>query len=128
MTGLLLLLHLAVAAVLVLVVLLQRSEGGALGMGGGGGGGFLTGRGTANLLTRTTAILAGLFFLTSLSLTLLERPRHAGPSLFEKQPSLPVPPVKPSDTSPQPPAKEGRGILDKLEPPPGTPQQPPATP
>ena len=51
----LLVLHLMIAAALVCVVLLQRSEGGALGMGGGGAGGFLTGRGTANLLTRTTA-------------------------------------------------------------------------
>ncbi|MES1179959.1 MAG: preprotein translocase subunit SecG, partial [Hyphomicrobium sp.] len=54
----LLVLHLMIAAALVGVVLLQRSEGGALGMGGGGAGGFLTGRGTANLLTRTTAALA----------------------------------------------------------------------
>jgi preprotein translocase subunit SecG len=53
----LLVLHLMIATALVAVVLLQRSEGGALGIGGGGGGGFLTGRGTANLLTRTTAAL-----------------------------------------------------------------------
>ena len=55
-------------------VLLQRSEGGALGMGGGGGGGmggFLTGRGTANLLTRATAILATTFMVTSLTLSIL---------------------------------------------------------
>ena len=59
MTTALLILHLLIATALVCVVLLQRSEGGALGMGsGGGGGGFLTGRGTANLLTRTTAALA----------------------------------------------------------------------
>ena len=46
------------------LVLLQNSEGGGLGMGGGGG--FMTSRGTANVLTRATAILAGLFFVTSL--------------------------------------------------------------
>ncbi len=55
MATVLLVIHLMVAATLVGVVLLQKSEGGALGIGGGGGGGFLTGRGTANLLTRTTA-------------------------------------------------------------------------
>ena len=54
---------------LIGVVLLQRSEGGGLGIGGGGG--FMTSRGTANVLTRTTAILAGLFFATSLVLSIL---------------------------------------------------------
>jgi len=56
-------------------VLLQRSEGGGLGMGGGGGGGgmggFMTGRATADLLTRTTGILAAAFFATSLTLAIL---------------------------------------------------------
>jgi len=55
------------------VVLLQRSEGGGLGIGGGGGagGGFMTARGTANLLTRVTAILAACFFATSLVLAIM---------------------------------------------------------
>lgn len=70
MATVLLVIHLMIAAALCGVVLLQRSEGGALGIGGGGGG-FMTGRGTANLLTRATAVLAGLFFLTSIGLTLL---------------------------------------------------------
>ena len=52
--------HLMLAVALVGVVLLQKSEGGALGMGGGGMSGFMTGRSTANLLTRTTAVLAAL--------------------------------------------------------------------
>lgn len=54
------------------VILLQKSEGGALGMGGGGGGGggFMTARGAANLLTRTTSILAVLFFLCAIGLTI----------------------------------------------------------
>src|SRR5690606_2979762 len=51
------------------VILLQRSEGGALGMGGGPSG-FMTARGAGNLLTRTTAILATLFFLTAIGLTI----------------------------------------------------------
>ena len=58
--------HLMLVVVLIGVVLIQKSEGGGLGIGGGGGGGFMSSRGTANLLTRTTAIVAGLFFLTSL--------------------------------------------------------------
>ena len=76
MTNVLLVIHLMVAISLVAVVLLQRSEGGGLGIGGGGGGGggmggFLSGRGTANLLTRATAVLAGCFMLTSIGLTIL---------------------------------------------------------
>jgi preprotein translocase subunit SecG len=64
--------HIILAIGLIAVVLLQRSEGGALGIGGGGGmGGFMTGRGAANLLTRTTAILAAGFMITSLSLAIL---------------------------------------------------------
>ena len=57
--------HLMVVSAMIGLVLLQKSEGGGLGMGGGGGG-FLTSRGTANVLTRATAILAAVFFATSL--------------------------------------------------------------
>src|ERR1700738_2386487 len=59
--------HLMIVSVLIGAVLLQKSEGGGLGMGGGAG--FMSSRGTANLLTRTTAILAFGFFLTSLFLS-----------------------------------------------------------
>ena len=72
MEVILLVIHLILALVMIGVILLQRSEGGALGIGGGGGGGmsgFMTGRATANLLTRATAILAAGFFLTSMALT-----------------------------------------------------------
>ena len=61
--------HLMIVAVLIGAVLLQKSEGGGLGMGGGAG--FMSSRGTANLLTRTTAILAAGFFITSLFLSWL---------------------------------------------------------
>jgi preprotein translocase subunit SecG len=61
--------HLLVVLAMIGVVLLQKSEGGGLGMGGGGG--FLSSRGTANVLTRTTAILAAVFFSTSLILSIL---------------------------------------------------------
>ncbi len=78
-----LVIHLLIAAALVAIVLLQRSEGGALGIGGGGGGGFMTGRGTANLLTRVTAFLAAGFFCTSILLTLLARQSTAPTSILE---------------------------------------------
>ncbi|MEC8026018.1 MAG: preprotein translocase subunit SecG, partial [Pseudomonadota bacterium] len=67
MTAVLLTVHLMIAAGLIVVILLQRSEGGGLGIGGGAGGGmggFMSARGTANLLTRTTAILAAAFMAT----------------------------------------------------------------
>src|SRR5215210_3928685 len=70
MQTVLIIIHLIIVLGLIGVVLLQRSEGG-LGLGGGGGGGgggFMTGRGQANALTRATAILAALFFVTSLAL------------------------------------------------------------
>ena len=71
MTAVVLTIHTLIVLALIGVVLLQRSEGGALGMGGAGsGGGFMTGRGAANALTRTTSILAALFFATSLGLAM----------------------------------------------------------
>lgn len=69
MTAIILAIHTIIVLCLVGVVLLQRSEGGALGMGGGGGG-FMSGRGAANALTRSTTVLAGLFFASSMLLAL----------------------------------------------------------
>ena len=69
MTTVLLIVHLFVTLALIGVVLIQRSEGGGLGVGTTQGmGSFMSGRGTANLLTRTTAILATVFFALSLAL------------------------------------------------------------
>ena len=70
MQTVLIVIHLMVVLAMTALVLLQKSEGGGLGMGGGGGG-FLSSRGTANVLTRSTAILAGVFFVTSLVLSIL---------------------------------------------------------
>src|SRR5215218_161453 len=61
--------HLMVVTAMIGVVLLQKSEGGGLGIGSSGG--FMTSRGTANVLTRATAVLAGVFFVTSLVLSIL---------------------------------------------------------
>ena len=72
MTTVLLVIHLLIALALVGVILIQKSEGGALGgLGGGNMGGMMTGRGTANLLTRTTAVLATAFICTSLVLAIV---------------------------------------------------------
>lgn len=66
-----LVIHLIVALAIIALVLLQRSEGGGLGIGGGGMGNFASARGTANALTRMTAICAAIFFVTSLTLGVL---------------------------------------------------------
>ena len=56
-----------IAASLVTVILMQRSEGGGLGVGGSSSG-FMTARGAADFLTRSTAILGGLFVIMSIVL------------------------------------------------------------
>ena len=74
MSTILLIVHLFVTLALIGVVLIQRSEGGGLGIGTSQGmGSFMSGRGTANLLTRTTAILAAIFMALSLALALMNR-------------------------------------------------------
>jgi preprotein translocase subunit SecG len=75
--------HLMLAVALIGTVLVQKSEGGALGMGGGGMSGFMSGRSTANLLTRTTAILAACFFATSIALALLASSQRASHSIID---------------------------------------------
>ena len=75
--------HMLIALALIGVVMLQKSEGGALGMGGGGMSGFMTGRSTANLLTRTTAILGAAFFATSILLVLLSQADRGPRSIID---------------------------------------------
>jgi preprotein translocase subunit SecG len=107
MQSVLIVIHLMIVVALVVTVLLQRSEGGAIGIGGGGG--FMTGRGQANALTRATAILAALFFATSLGLTFLARLNQAPEVTFQS-----FTPIEPSGG----PAKEGEGkgsLLDQLQ-------------
>lgn len=97
MINVIIIIHLLVAVGLVGVVLLQRSEGGALGIGGGGG--FLTGRGTANLLTRVTAALAAVFILTSLALAKLAGGDRVTRSIIDE----PSPPAIDSPAEPTAP-------------------------
>lgn len=76
--------HLFIVVALIATILMQRSEGGALGMGGGGGGGFMSARSSANILTRTTGILAALFFATSIGLTVLGQLDNRADSILEQ--------------------------------------------
>lgn len=105
MTTVILVIHVMLAIALVAVVLLQRSEGGALGIGGGGGmGGLMTGRATANLLSRTTAVLAALFMLTSLTLAYMSKGPSEPKSILEQPPgqTMPALPAAPAPTPPAP--------------------------
>lgn len=83
MENVLLVAYLLIVLALIAVILLQRSEGGGLGMGGGGGG-FMSARGSANLLTRTTAILATLFFVTAIGLTILSQLNRGSASILDR--------------------------------------------
>ncbi|MBX9456094.1 MAG: preprotein translocase subunit SecG [Rhizobium sp.] len=85
MQTVLIVVHLMIVLALVGVVLIQRSEGGGLGIGGGSG--FMSARGTANALTRTTAILAVLFFVTSLGLGLLARYQAKPTDILDRLPT-----------------------------------------
>src|SRR5688500_12606361 len=96
--------HLMIVSAMIGLVLLQKSEGGGLGMGGGGGG-FLSSRGTSNVLTRTTAILAAAFFGTSLVLSIL-----AG---MDRKPSSIIQGT-PGQQTPGGPLGQGGGVLDTL--------------
>jgi len=64
------------------VILIQRSEGGALGMGGGPSG-IMTARGAGNLLTKTTWVLAFMFFGCAIGLTILGNVERANRSVVD---------------------------------------------
>jgi preprotein translocase subunit SecG len=102
--------HLMLVLALTGVVLLQKSEGGGLGMGGGAG--FMSSRGTANLLTRTTAMLAAGFFLTSLFLSWLAGYNHTPGSILDGSPASQSQPA--GGATPVAPPASG-GILDSLK-------------
>ena len=102
METLFLTIHILIAIALVVVVLLQRSEGGGLGIGGGGssGGGFMTARGTANLMTRTTTILAIGFFITTIILAIMAgyttEPTSIVDEVLQQTPAQPSGPTVPT--------------------------------
>lgn len=105
MQALLIVLELFVSVALIVVILLQRSEGGALGMGGGGSGlgGLFSPRGAADTLTRTTAILAVVFFLTCLGLNLVALRGRDERSILDTNAPAPTQSA-PAPASPQAPA------------------------
>ena len=117
MTTVLLVIHLLIAIALVITVLLQPSEGGGLGIGGGGGGGggagglsgFLSGRGTANLLTRTTAVLAASFMATSVALTIFAGGAQQRSSILDEVPesSAPAEQQEPAQGAPEQQPQDG---------------------
>ena len=84
MIAVLLIIHLLIIAAMVTVILMQRSEGGALGIGGGGPGGMMSGRGAANLLTRSTMILGALFVGNSILLAVLASVDDSGRSVIDR--------------------------------------------
>ncbi len=97
MQTVLLVIYLMIVIALIGVVLIQRSEGGGLGIGGGSG--FMSARGTANALTRTTAILAALFFALALGMNVLSRFEGRPTDILNRIPST---------------SGQGNGILDSL--------------
>ncbi len=102
METLVLTIHILIALGLVITVLLQRSEGGGLGIGGGGGGGgFMTARGTANLLTRVTTVLAVGFFSTTIILAIMagagKQPVSIVEDVIREKPAPATGPAVPTD-------------------------------
>ena len=102
-----LVIHLLIAIAMIAVILLQRSEGGALGIGGGGGG-LMSGRAAGNLLTRSTAILATLFFVTSLGLAIMGNPNAQKGSIMEGVDTVPAEQAPVSGTPSAPSAPMSR--------------------
>jgi preprotein translocase subunit SecG len=100
--------HLMVVAAMIGVVLLQKSEGGGLGIGSTGG--FMSSRGTANVLTRATAVLAATFFTTSLVLSILAGMDRKPRSIIQNTGGAPTQQQTPS----APLGQGGGGVLDTL--------------
>ena len=83
MENFILVLNIILAVLLIAVILLQRSEGGALGLGVSQDN-FISSRSASSFLTKTTAILAALFIITSISLTIISKEEFSGKSVLEK--------------------------------------------
>jgi len=111
-----LVIHVVAAAGLIGLVLLQHGKGADMGaaFGSGASGSLFGSSGSANFLSRTTAVLAAVFFLTSMGLTYVTGHKPQSTSVMEghktEQPATPAPPSAPSQTQPptqtQPPANK----------------------
>src|ERR1700744_6668800 len=101
--------HLMLVLGLIGVVMLQKSEGGGLVSSTSG---FMTGRGTANVLTRTTALLAAGFFLTSLALSWIAGLGRPPASIIS--PGTPASQQQPAGNLPLTPLGQGGGVLNQL--------------
>jgi len=104
--------HLMIVLAMIGFVLLQKSEGGGLGIGSTGG--FLSSRGTSNVLSRSTAILAAGFFATSLILSILAGMHRNPGSVLHPTTGAPTAPGAPS-VPPSAPSGGGGGLLDQLQ-------------
>jgi len=82
MENLILILNIILAILLVVVILLQRSEGGALGLGVSQDN-FISSRSASSFLTKTTSIIATLFIITSISLTIISKEEVSSTSVLE---------------------------------------------
>jgi preprotein translocase subunit SecG len=102
--------HLMVVLALIGFVLLQKSEGGGLGIGSSGG--FMTSRGTANMLSRSTAVLAAVFFVTSLMLSILAGVDRKPRTVLPGGAAIPTAPAAPG--APPPLGQGAGGVLDQL--------------
>ena len=83
MENFILVLNIVLAIILVIIILLQKSEGGALGIGASQES-FISSRSAGNLLTKATAIIATLFIITSISLTIMGQKEISATSVLEK--------------------------------------------
>jgi preprotein translocase subunit SecG len=129
MITVLLVLQVFVTLALIGVVLIQRSEGGGLGLGTSQGmGSFMTGRGTATLLTRTTAILAALFFIISIALAMLYKHSSGSgaESILDHAPATHAPVTLPGATPAIPTAPAPNGLAVPLPTAPAAPKSPAA--
>jgi len=83
MENIILIINIVLAILLVAVVLLQKSEGGALGLGASQES-FISSRSASSFLTKTTAIIATFFIITSISLTIMSKDQFSSSSVLEK--------------------------------------------
>ena len=83
MENVILVLNIILAIFLVAIILLQKSEGGALGLGASQDS-FISSRSASSVLTKATAILAALFIITSISLTIISKEEFSSSSVLEK--------------------------------------------